>query len=113
MLDYKFHRLSSRFTAGWKTEEEKKRENGGRKYESTPKMAHNRMRKRHKKGTPGKKRRKTDRKVEKRATKRKKTCLMQSWERAVFSPRFLVALYKTGGSVWLGNGRMVETLGQH
>lgn len=31
---------------------------------------------------------------------------MQSWERAVFSPRFLVALYKTGGSVRLGNDRM-------
>ena len=69
-------------------------------------MAHNRKRERHKKGTLGKKRRETDRKVEKRATKRKKTCLMQSWERAVFSPRFLVALYKTGGSVKLGNDSM-------
>lgn len=38
---------------------------------------------------------------------------MQSWERAVFSPRFLVALYKTGGSVRLGNDRMVGALGQH
>jgi len=83
-----------------------KRENGGRKHENAPKMAHNRKRERHKKGTLGKKRRETDRKVEKRATKRKKTCLMQSWERAVFSPRFLVALYKTRGSVRLGNDRM-------
>ena len=90
-----------------------KRENGGRKHENAPKMAHNRKLERHKKGTQGKKRRETDRKVEKRATKRKKTCLMQSWERVVFSPRFLVAIYKTGGSVRLGNGRMVETLGQH
>lgn len=106
MLGYVFHHLSSRFTAGWKTEEEKKRENGGRKHENAPKMAHNRKREKHKKGTLGKKKRETDRKVEKRATKRKKTCLMQSWERAVFSPRFLVALYKTGGSVRLGNDRM-------
>ena len=106
MLDYKFHHLSSRFTAGWKTEEEKREKNGGRKHENAPKMAHNRKRERHKKGTLGKKRRETDRKVEKRATKRKKTCLMQSWERAVFSPRFLVALYKTRGSVRLGNDRM-------
>ena len=83
-----------------------KRENGGRNHENAPKMAHNRKRERHKKGTLGKKKRETDRKVEKRVTKRKKTCLMQSWERAVFSPRFLVALYKTGGSVRLGNDRM-------
>lgn len=76
-------------------------------------MAHNCKRERHKKGTLGKKKRETDRKVEKRATKRKKTCLMQSWERAVFSPRFLVALYKTGGSVRLENDRMVGALGQH
>ena len=32
---------------------------------------------------------------------------MQSWERAVFSPRFLVALYKTGGCVRLENDSMV------
>ena len=76
-------------------------------------MAHNRKRERHKKGTLGNKKRETDRKVGKRATKRKKTCLMQSWERAVFSPRFLVALYKTGGSVRLENDRMVGALGQH
>lgn len=83
-----------------------KRENGGGKRENAQKMAHNRKREKYKKGTPGKKRRETDLKVEKRATKRKKTCLMQSWERAVFSPRFLVALYKTGGSVRLGNDSM-------
>ena len=35
-------------------------------------MAHNRKRERHKKGTLGKKKRETDRKVKKRATKRKK-----------------------------------------
>lgn len=49
-----------------------KRENGGRNHENAPKMAHNRKRERHKKGTLGKKKRETDRKVEKRATKRKK-----------------------------------------
>ena len=29
MLDYKFHHLSSRFTAGWKTEEEKREKTEG------------------------------------------------------------------------------------
>ena len=58
-------------------------------------------------------RKRTNRKVKKRATKRKKNCLIQSWERGVFSPRSLVSLYKTGGSVRLENDRMVGALGQH
>ena len=58
MLDYKFHHLSSRFTAGWKTEEEKREKTEGESMKT------------------------------------------------VFSPRFLVALYKTRGSVRLGNDRM-------
>ena len=95
------------FHRGTENRGREKRENGGRKHENAPKMAHNRKRERHKKGTLGNKKRETDRKVEKRATKIKKTCLMQSWERAVFSPRFLVARYKTGGCVRLENDSMV------
>ncbi|MEE0760694.1 MAG: hypothetical protein U0M89_14365 [Bacteroides caccae] len=29
--------------------------------------------------------------------RQRKSCIMQSWERAVFSPRFLVSLYEIGG----------------
>lgn len=113
MLDYKFHHLSSRFTAGWKTEEEKREKTEGesmktpRKCHTTAKGKSKKMERRERKSA------KQTEKWKKRATKRKKTSLMQSWERAVFSPRFLVALYKTGGSVRLGNDRMVGALGQH
>ena len=104
MLDYKFHHLSSRFTAGWKTEEEKREKTEGESMKTPQKWRTTASGKGIKRERWERKR--TDRKVEKRATKRKKTCLMQSWERAVFSPRFLVALYKTRGSVRLGNDRM-------
>ena len=36
---------------------------------------------------------------------------MQSWERAVFSPRFLGVLYKTGSKVKCGSYRMAELIG--
>ena len=33
----------------------------------------------------------------------KRNCIMQSGERAVFSPRFLVPLYKTGRRFYMGD----------
>ena len=36
---------------------------------------------------------------------------MQSWERAVFSPRFLGVLYKTGSKVKCGSCRMAVSIG--
>ena len=38
---------------------------------------------------------------------------MQSWERAVFSPRFLVSLYKTGRRFCMGDIGGVDPLGHH
>ena len=90
-----------------------KKENGRRKHENAPKMAHNRKRERHKKGTLGKKRRETDWKVEKRATKRKKTCLMQSWERAQPLSPFEVPPDGTGRRFYLENSGWRDPLGYH
>lgn len=46
-------------------------------------------------------------------TDKGKNCIMQSWERAVFSPRFLVSLYKTGRRFCMGNIGGVDPLGHH
>lgn len=77
------------FHRGTENRGREKRENGGRKHENAPKMAHNRKRERHKKGTLGNKKRETDRKVEKRATKIKKTCLCRVGSELSLVPAFL------------------------
>lgn len=46
-------------------------------------------------------------------TDKGKNCIMQSWERAVFSPRFLVSLYKTGRRFCMGDIDGVDPLGHH
>ena len=43
--------------------------------------------------------------------RQRKSCIMQSWERAVFSPRFLGILYKTGSKVKCEDYGMAVSIG--
>ena len=106
MLGYTFHHMSSCFTAGWKTEEEKREKTEGEIMKTPRKWLTTASGKGIKRERWERKSAKQTEKWKNERQKERKTCLMQSWERAVFSPRFLVALYKTGGSVRLGNDRM-------
>lgn len=97
MLYYVFHRLSSCFTAGGKagggkTGKSKEKVKEKHRIKGAEKGGHTRMaspRVRKTAGTP------RNRQGENR--------IMQSCERAVFSPRFLVPLYKTGRRFCMGN----------
>ena len=97
MLCYMFHRLSSCFTAGGKA-------GGGKTGKSEEKA----------RKSTGLKRRKRAGTHEWQAPGQEKTAgtprnrqgenrIMQSCERAVFSPRFLVPLYKTGRRFCMGD----------
>ena len=97
MLYYVFHRLSSCFTAGGKA-------GGGKTGKSDEKA----------RKSTGLKRRKSAGTHERQAPGQEKTAgtprnrqgenrIMQSCERAVFSPRFLVPLYKTGRRFYMGD----------
>ena len=44
--------------------------------------------------------------------RQRKSCIMQSWERAVFSPRLLGVLYKTGSNVKCESYRMAVSIGR-
>lgn len=98
MLYYPFHRMSSRFTA----EGENARRKNGRIKDKSVRNVPGPIKKREKyaKGKPKTKRRNGKMgkggKAANDTKPIKRNCIMQSGERAVFSPRFLLLLHRTG-----------------